>query len=127
MICPGLVADDLSGFLNASKECSGLGDRDATRGTDGEVVGWAGAVSVGPAELCGGGGVSGDERAAVPAAARSLRGGGGGRSDRPAPRPGLGAAGTGGPDRVRGRAISDALLGFHGEAFPRGAGGRAGF
>jgi hypothetical protein len=34
MICPGLVADDLSGFWRVSKS----GDRDATRGTDGEYI-----------------------------------------------------------------------------------------
>src|SRR5271165_6015523 len=41
MKCPGLVADDLSGFWRFSKP----GDRDATGGTDGAVSGGIGAVS----------------------------------------------------------------------------------
>ena len=41
MKCPGLVADDLSGFWRFSKP----GNRDATRGTDGTVSGGIAAVS----------------------------------------------------------------------------------
>src|SRR5262252_6474422 len=121
MICPVLVADDLSGFWRSSKP----GDRDATRGTDGEVYRGTGALSRGTIELWGGGGAVGDQRAALPASSRPLRGGGGGRVDRSAARPRIGAARGGGPDRVRRRAVPDTLLGFHGEALPRGAGGRA--
>src|SRR5882724_7188912 len=117
MRCPDLVADDLSGFWRCSKP----GDRDATRGTDGAVYRGAGALSGWAVELRRGSGVTGDQRAAFPAASRPLRGGWGRRSDRPAPGPGIGAAGGGGPDRVCGRAIPDAVLGFHGEAFPRSA------
>src|ERR1700674_2573924 len=101
MICPGLVADDLSGFWNCSKESDREpGDRDATRGTDGEDIGWAGAASVRSVELRRGGGVFGHERAAFSAPARPLRGDRCGGSDRPTPRPGVGAASAGGPDRV---------------------------
>src|SRR5215468_1294016 len=114
MICPVLVADDLSGFWRSSKP----GDRDATRGTDGEVYRGTGALSRGTIELWGGRGAAGDQRAALPASSRPLRGGGGGRVDRSAAR-------GGGPDRVRRRAIPDTLLGFQSEALPRGAGGRA--
>ena len=46
MICPGLVADDLSGFWKVCKP----GDRDATRGTDGEEYRRAGALSTGAVE-----------------------------------------------------------------------------
>ena len=41
----------------------------------------------------------------------------GGGLDRSAARAGLGAAGAGGPDRIRGGAISDPLLRLHGKAF----------
>src|SRR5438067_10612469 len=41
MECPGLVADDLSGFWRCSKP----GDRDATRGANGALCGGVGAVS----------------------------------------------------------------------------------
>src|SRR6516164_5997158 len=84
MICPVLVADDLSGFWRSSK----LGDRDATRGTDGEVYRGTGALSRGTIELWGSGGAAGDQRAALPASSRPLRGG---RGDRSAARPGIGA------------------------------------
>src|SRR4029077_8597374 len=47
MISPDLVADDLSGFWRISKP----GDRDATRGTDGEVCRGAGAISCGAIEF----------------------------------------------------------------------------
>jgi hypothetical protein len=45
-----LVADDLSGFWKGSKP----GDRDATRGTDGEVSRRAGTLWCGAVELRGG-------------------------------------------------------------------------
>src|SRR5271166_4868996 len=51
MKCPGLVADDLSGFWRFSKP----GDRDATGGTDGAASGGIGAVSGRAVELCRGG------------------------------------------------------------------------
>ena len=51
----------------------------------------------------------------------------GGGLDRSAARAGLGAAGAGGPDRIRGGAISDPLLGLHSRAFSRGAAVRAQF
>src|SRR6202035_586084 len=88
MKCPGLVADDLSGFWKKSKP----GDRDATRGTDGAVCGGIGAVSRRAIELHRGRGVVGDQRAALPPAAPPVRGGRGGGSDRPAARARLGAA-----------------------------------
>src|SRR6516225_1242860 len=85
MICPGLVADDLSGFWKVSKP----GDRDATRGTDGEVYRRAGALSGGEIELRGGGRAAGGQRATLPASSRPLRGGRGGRFDRSSPRSGF--------------------------------------
>src|SRR6266702_4541390 len=100
MICPGLVADDLSGFWRVSKP----GDRDATRGTDGEVYRGAGGLSCGAVELRGGGGAAGDQRATLPAFSRPLRDGRGGGFDRSGPWPSVGAASAGGPDRVCGRA-----------------------
>src|SRR6516162_11795854 len=121
MICPGLVADDLSGFWKVSKP----GDRDATRGTDGEVYRRAGALSSGEIELRGGGRAAGGQRATLPASSRPLRGGRGGRFDRSSPRSGFWAAGAGGPDRVCHRAVPDTLLGLYGEALPRGAASRA--
>src|SRR6516162_5432552 len=121
MICPGLVADDLSGFWKVSKP----GDRDATRGTDGEVYRRAGALSSGEIELRGGGRAAGGQRAILPASSRPLRGGRGGRFDRSSPRSGFRAAGAGGPDRVCHRAVPDTLLGLYGEALPRGAASRA--
>src|SRR6516162_9148499 len=117
MICPVLVADDLSGFWRSSK----LGDRDATRGTDGEVYRGTGALSRGTIELWGSGGAAGDQRAALPASSRPLRGGGGGRVDRSAARPGIGAARGGGS---RARVCSRLHLDQGGPAEPRpGAGG----
>src|SRR6516162_11284583 len=68
MICPGLVADDLSGFWKVSKP----GDRDATRGTDGEVYRRAGALSGGEIELRGGGRAARGQRATLPASSRPL-------------------------------------------------------
>src|SRR3984893_397480 len=121
MICPGLVADDLSGFWRVSKP----GDRDATRGADGEVYRGTGAISSGAVELWGGGGTTGDKRATLPAASRPLRGGRGGGTDRSASWPSLGTASADGPDRVCRRTIPDALLGLYGKAFPRGIAGRA--
>src|SRR4030088_559402 len=108
MECPGLVADDLSGFWRGSKP----GDRDAARGTNGTVCGGIGAVSGRAVELCRGSRAAGDQRAAFPPAAGALRGGGGGGSDRSAAWARLGAARTGGSDRVCRRAISDAVLGL---------------
>src|SRR5271165_1836084 len=70
MKCPGLVADDLSGFWRFSKP----GDRDATGGTDGAVSGGIGAVSGRAVELCRGGRAARGQRAALPPAARPVRG-----------------------------------------------------
>ena len=121
MKCPGLVADDRSGFWRFSKP----GDRDATRGTDGAVCGGVGAASGWAVELHRGSGAAGDQRAAFPPAAGPLRGGRGGGIDRSAARARLGTAGAGGPDRVCAGAISHAVLGLHGQAFSRSAAGRA--
>src|SRR5229473_1269874 len=121
MECPGLVADDLSGFWRSSKP----GDRDATRGTDGAVSGGIGAVSRRAVELRRGRRVVGDQRAALPPTARPVRGGGGRGLDRPAARARLGSAGADGSDRVCGGAVSDAVLKLHNEAFSRSAAGRA--
>src|SRR6516165_12610335 len=93
MRCPDLVADDLSGFWKVS-----TGDRDATRGTDGEVYRRAGALSGGEIEFRGGGRAAGGQRATLPASSRPLRGGRGGRFDRSSPRSGFRAAGAGGPE-----------------------------
>src|SRR5262249_22405202 len=121
MICPGLVADDLSGFWKSSKP----GDRDATRGTDGEVYRRTGAFSCGPIERRGGGGVAGDQRATLPASSRPLRGGVSGGLDGSAPRSCVWSASAGRPDLVCRRTVPDTLLGLYGEAFPRGTAGRA--
>src|SRR6516162_9425475 len=108
-------------FLEVSKP----GDRDATRGKDGEVYRRAGALSGGVIELRGGGRAARGQRATLPASSRPLRGGRGGRFDRSSPRSGFRAAGAGGPDRVCHRAVPDTLLGLYGEALPRGAASRA--
>src|SRR5271166_1950189 len=121
MKCPGLVADDLSGFWRFSKP----GDRDATEGTDGAVSGCIGAVSGRAVELCRGGRAARGQRAALPPAARPVRGKRRRGPDRSPARARLGAAGAGGPDRVCGGAVSDTLRGLHGEAFSRSAAGRA--
>src|SRR6516164_6895898 len=121
MICPGLVADDLSGFWKVCKP----GDRDATRGTDGAVYRRAGALSSEEIELRGGGRAARGQRATLPASSRPLRGGRGGRFDRSSPRSRFRTAGAGGPDRVCHRAVPDTLLGLYGEALPRGAASRA--
>src|SRR6266480_2873498 len=119
MECPGLVADDLSGFWRGSKP----GDRDATRGTDGAVFGSIGAVSGRSVELRRGGGAARDQRTAFSPTARQVRGGRRNGPDRPVARTRLGAAGAGRPDRIRRRAVSDPVLGLYGEAFSRGAAG----
>jgi len=121
MICPDLVADDLSGFWRISKP----GDRDATRGTDGEVCRGAGAISCGAVELRGGGGTIGDQRATLPASSRPLRGGRGRGTDRSASWASIGTPSADGPDRVCRRTVPDALLGLYSEALPRGTAGRA--
>src|SRR3979409_1777671 len=92
MECPGLVADDLSGFWRGSKP----GDRDAARGTDGTVCGGIGAVSGWAVELRRGSRAAGDQRAALPPAARPVRDGRGGGPDRSTARARVGAAGGGG-------------------------------
>src|SRR6476620_10373989 len=96
MNCPGLVADDLSGFWGDSNS----GDREAARGTDGTVCGGVGAGSGWAVELRRGSRAAGDQRAAFPPAARPVRGGRGGGPDRSTARARVGAAGGGGPDRV---------------------------
>src|ERR1700694_1647577 len=121
MKCPGLVADDLSGFWMCSKP----GDRDATRGTDGTVSGGIAAVSGWAVERRRGSRAVGDQRATFPPAARPVRGRRGRGPDRSTAWARLGAAGGGGPDRVCRGAVSHAVLGLHGQAFSRSAAGRA--
>src|SRR6202163_4289271 len=98
---------------------SGFGSRRSVRFLEEIQTGGSGgigALSGRAFELRRSSRVVGDQRAALPPAARPVRGGGGGGLDRPAARAGFGAAGAGGPDRLCGGAIPDAVLGFHSEA-----------
>ena len=73
----------------------------------------------------GGGGGSGCLGAHLPALARPLRGGGSRRSLRPPPGPGLGAARASGRGGAGAGVVRHPLLGPHGQALPREAGGRS--
>ena len=61
----------------------------------------------------------------LPALARPLRGGGSRRSLRPPPGPPLGAARAGGRGGAGAGVVRHPLLGLHGQALPREAGGRS--
>ena len=118
MICP--VVERLQAMEG------GDGSDGAGTGTEiDEVRGGLRAHPSGWLEPGGGGGGSGCLGAHLPALARALRGGGSRRSLRPLPGPGLGAARAGGRGGAGAGVVRHPLLGLHGQALPREAGGRS--
>ena len=118
MICPVLER------LQAME--GGDGSDGAGTGTEiDEVRGGLRAHPSGWLEPGGGGGGSGRLGAHLPALARPLRGGRRGGSLRPPPGPPLGAARGGGRGGAGAGVVRHPLLGLHGQALPREAGGRS--
>ena len=104
------------------------GDASNGAGTGTEIDEVRGGLRAHPSgwlEPGGGGGGSGCLGAHLPALARPLRGGGSRRSLRPPPGPGLGAARASGRGGAGAGVVRHPLLGPHGQALPREAGGRS--
>ena len=104
------------------------GDASDGAGTGTEIDEVRGGLRAHPSgwlEPGGGGGGSGCLGAHLPALARPLRGGGSRRSLRPPPGPPLGAARGGGRGGAGAGVVRHPLLGLHGQALPREAGGRS--
>ena len=104
------------------------GDASDGAGTGTEIDEVRGGLRAHPSgwlEPGGGGGGSGCLGAHLPALARPLRGGGSRRSLRPPPGPPLGAARAGGRGGAGAGVVRHPLLGLHGQALPREAGGRS--